>query len=383
MKIALDVSCLIQQPLTGVGYYTLNQVQALIRDARDVEIQAFASSAQGPPQCLAALAQGCAGSKIVGWPTRLKTLLWTRFEWPPIEWFTGPVDIAHGAFHLLPPSRGAKRMVTVFDLSAVRHPEMHSGSSVTTHRALLRHAVSRADALVAISESCKTDLIECLGARPERVHVAYGGVSLEEFDGAGAQESPAEIARRHGIEGPYLIHLGTLEPRKNLPRLIEAYARLKAKHPECPKLVLAGHAGWMFEPVFETIQRLRLSEAVVHTGYLTRAEAVGLLRGAYACVYPSLYEGFGVPVLEAMAARVPVLTSNVSSLPEVIGDTGILVDPGSVDAIEAGLVDLLVRRDEALARTGPAYERAAQFTWSKSARALAGVYRMLMEEGES
>ena len=377
MRVAVDLSCLIQQPLTGVGYYTLNLMRALIAQEKEIHFRIFASSAQGAPECLLALGCNCGGVHMVRWPTRLKNLMWTRLGRPPIERFTGDVDIAHGAFHLLPAARKAKRLATIFDLSAIRYPETHDAANVRRHRALLKHAVSRADGLVAISQSCKADLVELLGANPDKVHVVYAGVFLEEFDGKRDEEAEAAAAKRLGVEGEYFIHLGTLEPRKNLPRLLEAYARVRGRFDECPKLVLAGAPGWKFEAVFETVERLNLAEAVIQTGYLDRSDAVRLLRGAYACVYPSLYEGFGVPVLEAMAARVPVLTSNVSSLPEVIGDTGIQVDPESVDEIEAGLMDLITHRDKALGRTDAAYERAGQFTWANSAAALAAVYRTL------
>jgi glycosyltransferase involved in cell wall biosynthesis len=137
----------------------------------------------------------------------------------------------------------------------------------------------------------------------------------------------------------------------------------------------------MYDEIFAAIRRLQLEGAVVHTGYLDRRDAVVLLRGSRACVYPSLYEGFGLPVLEAMAARTPVLTSNVSSLPEIAGDTALLVDPESTDAIEAGLTDLIQHREAALRRADAGYERAKRFTWEKSAESLGRVYRSLAEEG--
>ncbi len=377
IAIGLDLSCLVPQPLTGVGYYTLHLFLALARLRAGLDLRVFASSAQAVPEVVRALRDECSAWRSVRWPTRLKNALWTRFEWPPIEWFTGPVDVAHGAFHLLPATKRARRVVTVFDLSGLRYPDTHTADNLEYHRALLRHAVARADALVAISESCKADLVELLHAPEERIHVVYGGVYLDEFSGAIDIERLEVLKARFGIRGEYLIHLGTVEPRKNLVRLIEAYARIRARAPSCPQLVLAGQRGWKSDDVFEAIERLHLEQAVVHTGYLDRADAVRLLRGAHACVYPSLYEGFGLPVLEAMAARVPVLTSNVSSLPEVLGDTGILADPLDLDALEAGIVDLLERRGEAEARLDAAYARATLFSWESSAGDLAQVYRIV------
>jgi len=378
MRIALDLSCLVPQPLTGVGYYTINLFEAYHRLYPETAFRVVSASAQAASAPLREAAAPLGGVRHLRLPTRLKTLVCSRLEWPPVEWITGAVDIVHGGFHLLPPSRRAPRMITLFDLTNIRQRDTHSDDSIRIHEQLLRHAVSQASALVAISESTRQDAIELLGADPDKVHVVYGGVVLDEFDRPFDEPLHRETCARFGLDGPYWIHLGTLEPRKNLVRLVEAYARVRSSHPDCPKLVLAGGKGWMYEGIFEAIGRLRLGEAVVHTDYLKREEAVSLLRGADACVYPSLYEGFGLPVLEAMAARVPVLTSNVSSLPEVIGDTGIQVDPESEDAIAAGLLSLLHDRDGAEARIPEARTRAETFTWDHSARALHAVYEGLM-----
>lgn len=303
--------------------------------------------------------------------------MWTSFEWPPIEWFTGSVEVAHGMFHLLPAARKAKRLTTVFDLTTFRYAETHRAESAGSHVKMLRHAAKKADALIAISQSCRTDIMELLGIAPERVHVVYGGVFTNEFSVEFDSNALTEIKQRLGIHSEYFIHLGTLEPRKNIPRLLQAYARVRDRFLECPQLVLVGKEGWGYDPIFQTIQSLNLSGKVVHAGYVERDEAVSLLRGAYACLYPSLYEGFGLPVLEAMAAHTPVLTSNVSSLPEVIGDTGIQVNPESVDEIETGMIALIEQHDQALLRADAAYERAKTFTWENSARTLANVYRQV------
>jgi len=350
-------------------------MQSLFERRDGFTYRIFASGAGGAGEVLRQLATRCSSARCVRWPTRLKIPIWTRLEWPPIEWFVGRVDVAHGAFHLLPASRRARRVVTVFDLTNLRYPEAHVAGETRAHVRMLEHAGRRADALIAISQSSAADLVELLGVARELVHVVPGGVRLEEFSGPWDGEAFEDLTGRLGVVGPYFVHLGTLEPRKNLPRLLEAYARLRERLPDCPQLVLAGKKGWKYEPVFEAIAALGLAKHVVHTGYVAREDAVRLLRGAYACVYPSLYEGFGLPVLEAMAARTPVLTSNVSSLPEVVGDTGLQVDPENVEAIEAGMAWLLEHEAEARERAEAAYRRAQCFTWERSAEKLVGVYR--------
>lgn len=377
-SIAADLSCLASRPITGVGYYTGHLFEALLRQSPGIDLRVFACAAKPLPEEVydfGAKAARFAGRRI---PTRLKNELWTRAEWPAMSWWLGETDIVHGGFHLLPPSRRAKRVVTVFDLAGMRRSAIHEDASLALHRKLLTHAVPRADGIVAISQSCRTDVIELLNADPAKVYVVPGGVMLEEFSGPLDEARLAGARQRYAIDGPYWIHLGTLEPRKNLKLLVEAYARLRARH-EVPRLVLAGGEGWMFGPVLEAIARLGLEKDVIRTGYLPREDAVALLRGAQGCVYPSLYEGFGLPVLEAMAACVPVLTSNVSSLPEVIGDTGVLVEPEDEGSLDAGLERLLLDRGTEAVRVEAAWERAQGMTWDHSAQALMAAYAAVLE----
>lgn len=377
MRVVLDLSCLMPPGgLTGVGYYTLRLVETLLARGDGVEYCMFASSAGPASERVRKLAPAFHRAHVMRWPTRMKVQMWTRREWPPIEWFAGPVDVAHGAFHLLPAARKARRSVTVFDLSPIMHPETHDPAQVRLHRRMLEHAAHRADLLVALSQSCRDELVAILRADPERVAIVPGAVSLKEFSGGIDYKRLRVLKDSFGIRRDYFLHVGTVQPRKNLPRLIEAYGHVRKRLPECPQLVLAGHVDGA------AVGRINLAggvgEAVRCTGYLSREDAVLLLRGAYACVYPSLYEGFGLPILEAMAARVPVLTSNVSSMPEVAGDTALLVDPLNVDSIEAGLIDLIEERDASLARLAPAYERASRFTWENSAAALAAAHARLV-----
>tara|TARA_R110001592_G_scaffold245330_2_gene506707 strand:+ start:992 stop:2110 length:1119 start_codon:yes stop_codon:yes gene_type:complete len=366
--------------MTGVGYYTRNLFDALVKREPSVALRPFLASAQAPPEDLPQILQGMPRAACYRFPTRWKNALWTQWEFPPLAWMTGKTDIVHGAFHLLPPARHAKRVVTLFDLAGMRRAAIHDDGEQATHRKLLAHAIPRADGIFAISQSCRNDCIELLGADPQRVYVVPGGVTLGEFEGAPNEALLQSIRERHGIQGDYLIHLGTLEPRKNLARLVAVYGRLAAQYDDLPQLVLAGGKGWMYEPIFEAIEKFRLQDRVVWTDYLSRDEAITLLRHARACVYPSLYEGFGLPVLEAMAARTPVLTSNVSSLPEVIGETGILVEPEDDESLEAGLIRLLFDRDDEAQRVERAWQRAQGMTWDHSAARLRESYEAVLAD---
>jgi len=371
IRIAADLSALAATPLTGVGLYTLNLFDAFLDTQPDFDVHLFASMAHANRKPLDELAPRCASAHVVRWPTRIKNPLWSTLGWPPIESVTGPVDVAYGGFNLLPATRKAARTAMVFDVAWRHFPDTKAQRSARRYDRQLRYAVRHADRLFAVSECTKADLVAFYGADANRVDVIHGGV---DFD---ALATPVDRARlsalrtTHGIPERYLLYLGNVEPRKNLPRMLSAYARVRDTHPDTPPFVFAGPVQWRDASVAETIARLGLEDAVIRTGYLPRADAVTLLQGAYACVYVPLYEGFGLPVLEAMAAQTPVLTSNAASIPEIVGDTMPAVDPHDEEAMEAGIARLLDAYGDVLAAVPAAQARAKQFTWPASAAALA------------
>lgn len=199
----------------------------------------------------------------------------------------------------------------------------------------------------------------------------------EEFHADYPTEQIQEAIRRYHINEKYFLYLGTIEPRKNLERLIKAYAKLVSRHKDVPQLVLAGGKGWYYDDIFQMIDTCHLKEQVVFTGYVDQKDSPLLMSGAMAFVFPSLYEGFGMPPLEAMACGTPVITSKTSSLPEVVGDAGILVDPENVDEICEAMEKMMIEPAyrETLRLKGK--KRADKFTWQKSAEQLMTVYRKL------
>ena len=374
ISIALDLSCVTDAQLTGIGYAALYQLRALFARNEPFEYRAVATCPRGGRRDLGDLEQHLAGKTILPHAGLIRYYLWGWLDWPPIEYFCGSAAIAHNFSHQVPATRHATRLVTVHDLSFLRVPETHTRRAIAIQSALMRQTVDRADVLVAVSQSCKDELIDLYGVAADRVVLVPNGVELSEFHATPEPEALDTLKKREGVTRDYFIHLGTLEPRKNIPRLVQAYDRVRQRYADCPQLVLVGKHGWKSEPSLEAMRPLMESGDIVHPGYLSRDEALLLLGGATACVYPSLYEGFGLPVLEAMASRTPVLTSSVTSLPEVVGDTGLLVDPCDVDAIEAGLAAFLDDPAAAARRAEAAYERAETFTWDRSAETLARLY---------
>ncbi|MBX7255449.1 MAG: glycosyltransferase family 4 protein [Candidatus Hydrogenedentes bacterium] len=380
LRIGLDVSCIAESPMTGIGYAALNQLRALLRRVEAFEFHLFATGDRSGKANLEDLLPFTASHAIFRRARLVKYHLWTRLSWPPIEWSCGPLDIAHNFSHHTPATKEALRVVTVHDLSFLRHPETHTARTIEVQTRLVRQVAREADAVVAVSQSCKSEMVELLGIPEDRIHVVPNGIHPEEFAGPLDSETLDVLKQRLGISREYFIQLGTVEPRKNIPRLVEAYARLREKRREVPQLVFVGKPGWKCEASFHPMKPLAETKDIVYAGYVDRSEAVLLLRGALACVYPSIYEGFGLPVLEAMAARTPVITSNTSSMPEVAGDTALLVNPTDVDSITCALEQTFDDRIAADSRAEAAFTRAQTFTWERSAETLAGLYRTLADK---
>lgn len=377
IRIAIDASCAMETPVTGVGYAALYLLRALCRANHGLDLRLFATPDRHSAKALDDL-RPC----FTSWSTpqrmrQLKYCLWPAVNWPPIEWFCGSVDIAHNLFHQLPAARNARRVVTIHDLSFLRMPEVHTRRNVEKQTRLVRHCARHADAIVAVSEHCRREIIDLLGVAPDKIFVIKNAVDHAEFESPLDTAQLTTLKERLGLKHDYFIHLGTLEPRKNLPRLLRAYNQLRRRQSHCPQLLLVGKRGWLSDPIFETMDALCLHGDVVHAGHLSRAEAVLLLRGALACAYVSLYEGFGLPVLEAMAARTPVVCSDIGPLREVAGDTALFVEPDDEDALTAALESILSGPATAQTRAGAAWIRVKTFTWDQSAAALARAYQSL------
>lgn len=375
LTVALDISCGLDRPRTGVGYAAVRQAAALEALADEaVRLKLFATRSGGAADSIPELIAPLTTLPRMG---ALKTYAWTRWNAPAIERITGPCDIAHGLFHLLPAARAAKRVVTIHDLSFLRYPQFHTKETVAVHTRLVRHAAREADAIVAVSASTRDEIVALLDAPGDKVHVVHNGVDAAEFAGPNDDARFARLRETLGLGERFIIHLGTVEPRKNVVRLIEAFASIRSRLGADVQLALIGKRGWLSDSVFARIDALNRGNAIVHAGHLDRADAAELLRRARICVYPSIYEGFGLPVLEAMAAGTPVIASNLSAIPEIAGDAAWLVDPFDDHALADGIARLFA--DEGLrgALSASGRERATRFTWSASAESLLALYRRL------
>jgi len=314
------------------------------------------------------------------WSTRVPAgrIAWEQLV-APFALRQDRIDLLHAMAFVAPLLSPCPTVITVLDLSFLLYPAAFRRFRRSYLWLMVGLSARRARQVIAISESTRRDVIARLGVPPERVRTVYCGVDPR-FQPLPADEVEA-FRRQKGLPERFVLFLGTIEPRKNVVRLVEAFGTLLSAHPGALAdlhLVVAGGRGWLSEPVFARVEELGLQDRVHFSGYVPEEEK-GLWYNAATCFcYPSLYEGFGLPPLEAMACGTPVITSNASSLPEVVGDAGRTVDPEDSDALCASLGEVLL--DPALhadlAHRGQA--RARRFSWDETARQTVNVYRLAL-----
>jgi alpha-1,3-rhamnosyl/mannosyltransferase len=271
-------------------------------------------------------------------------------------------DVFHASNQVRHPPRKALLTTTIHDMTAWSHPEMHTPGTVLADQRFAENIIKPARGIITPSESSRKDAIERLGLNPARVRAIHHGISDEYF----ASPDPQLARARYKLNKPYILFVSTIEPRKNLPRLLDAYEALPATIREEYELVVAGPQGWSSE---KTMLRLQLSGPNIrYLGYVPEEYLPGLTAGAAVFAYPSLYEGFGFPVAQAMAAGVPVITSNVSSLPEVAAGAAALVDPLSTLELRESLARILTSPSLAAEMSTKGRDRAKHFNWQRCAR---------------
>lgn len=256
------------------------------------------------------------------------------------------IDVLHSPVNVLPEllPRSCAGIVTLHDLAFLRFPHVLTRSKRMYHRTFTVRSLRHATMIIAVSESTKQDAVELLGIPAERIKVVYPCIA-ERFSNVIQQEEELTAFRqKQRLTDGYMLYLGILEPRKNITKLIEAYARLRQSHSIQEKLVVAGAKGWLYDSIFEKVQQLGIESEVVFPGYVAETELALWYRAARVFVYPSLYEGFGLPVAEALACGVPAVTSNVSSLPEAGMDIALCVDPQDVEAMAEAMYRALTEQ---------------------------------------
>lgn len=347
---------------TGVHRYIHELVAALVRQDNAPDLMAYVQQKildggwSGVHQKVAPVPVGRAPARIGFELTGLPVLI-RRSD----------VDVFHGPVNTVPMGIGVPAVVTVHDLAFLRFPEQVTARRYRYLKRMIGSSVRRSRLVLTPSEATRADVIERYGVAPERVVVTPLGV-----DTRYQASTSTDVREQLGLRRPFVLYVGTIEPRKNLPRLIDASNHVQDEFEH--DLVLAGPDGWLMDDVEQAIAGYRFAERLRRIGFVDDDVLAGLYREADVVAIPSLYEGFGLPVLEALSVGAVVLTSSVSSLPEVAGDAAELVDPRSIDAIADGLRRLLwdeTRRSE-LRVLGP--RRAAEFTWDRTAHLTLAAY---------
>jgi glycosyltransferase involved in cell wall biosynthesis len=368
VRILLDYRPALKER-TGVGEYVHELAAALSRRLEHHDrLVLFTSSWADRPT--PDVADGWPRTEVVDrrWPVRPLTYAWNRLSWPPVEWLAGAADIVHSPAPLLIPSRRARPVITVHDLDFLAHPERASGEMRRDYPSLVRAHSGRASLVVVNSQDTARAVQHELGVPAGRIVLCRPGVPS--WIGTPAPATPP--ADR------YVLFVGTLEPRKNLGVLLDAWERLVVSRPGLPRLRVVGGVRPGGEHWVRRMSRPPLAGHVDYVGYVSAADRRALYEGAQLLVLPSLHEGFGLPVLEAMALGVPVITSDRGALPEVAGDAGITVkaeDPaGLAAAISAVLTDPPFAAE--MSRRGR--DRASTFMWDAAAAALYDAYQRLL-----
>jgi glycosyltransferase involved in cell wall biosynthesis len=348
---------------TGVGEYIHTLVGAYTASSDDT-VTLFSSSWKDrlSPSVAHELRARFVDRRV---PVSVLNYLWHRAEWPNVEIFTGDVDVVHAAHPLLIPARRAAQVVTIHDLYYLMQPQRTRAEIRRDYAELSPSHARRADAVITSSAHTKRLVTEHLGVEADRIYVCPPGAPGWRTLGR-APNTPTD---------GYILFLGTLEPRKNLDVLLDAYAALLRGSRRVPKLVIAGGASPDAQPWLHRIAREPLRDHIVYKGYVAHEERESLFAGARALVLPSLDEGFGLPVLEAMSAGVPVVTSNRGSLPEVVGTAGVLLDAGDVSGWAAALERLASDSRWATELGNAGLGRARAFTWERSAIELRRAYQ--------
>jgi glycosyltransferase involved in cell wall biosynthesis len=371
--IAIDYTPAIRQQ-AGIGRIIRGQVQALVEANPGYDLRLFVvGRVSDADRRVAPLPP--AGTPI---DERNMVRLWHRLNlpYPRVETFTGgPLDLLHATDFVLPPSRARHKLLTVHDLAFLFYPDAAMPGLQRYLNVVVPRSVARADHILADSHNTAMDLQNEWNVAPERITVVQGAVEHTRFRPLHDAAGEARVRTRYGIgEDPFILGLSRLEPRKNFARLIQAFAQARAEVKLPHKLIIGGSKGWLYDEIFASVQSLGVEEWVHFPGFIDDVDLPLLYNAAEFFAYPSLYEGFGLPIVEALACGTPVLAGDNSCLPEAGGPGALYVDAESVDSIAAGLLRLAQDDDlrAELRRAGLAH--AARFTWARSAQQLLDAY---------
>lgn len=387
MKIAFDAQLLFEKQKTGIGWNSKKIIDELIQlPGNEYHLNCFSfRKDQEREQLIREYRnKGCIVHECKWMPSSVYNHMERLVPFPYRFIFREEVDITQFFNYTVPLGAKGRRITIVHDMAYRAFPYTVAKKTKRWLEGHLEQYCKRSDLIITVSEFSKNEIIKYLSIPASNIHVVYNGVDLEQYHEIDDSLQIETVKQKYGIAGDYLLYLGTLEPRKNLDSLLTAYMNLKREQENVPDLVLAGKKGWLYDSMFEKVQEYGLQENVIFPGYIASEDAPALLSGALVFVFPSLYEGFGIPPLEAMACGTPVIVSNSASLPEVVGDAAILTDPRDIQELKNGLKELINNPELRQKLKEKGKLRARQFSWKSSAEKLMKIYyEVKMETGNA
>jgi glycosyltransferase involved in cell wall biosynthesis len=379
MRICLDISPAVHGRAAGLGRYARDLTSALAAIEHENQYSVFyndpASAHVNPPLDQLPHFSTTRATK----PWRM-TVLASHLLGLSQDALAPGVDIFHATDHLLPRFVRVKSVFTLHDLAFQVFPETHTRLNRSFLSVMMPRFLRAADAIITVSQWSKADAIRLYGIPEHKITVIYEGVHPRFLPPTA--DDVAAVRRTYNLPERFILYVGTIEPRKNLGVLVDAYALLR-KQGVCSdvRLVIAGKMGWLYEPFLQHLRELGLQDEVLLPGFIADEDLPALYGAGGVFAFPSLFEGFGLPVLEAMACGAPVVCSNASSLPEVAGDAALLVDPHDTSSLAAAMQRVLTDAELRAKLSAQGIVQARRFTWEQAARQTAAVYRQVYEKG--
>jgi glycosyltransferase involved in cell wall biosynthesis len=375
MRVAIDYTPAIYQG-AGIGRFVRSLVNALAELDQNTEyVLVYADPPKGSRVELPQAPNF--SSRRIPIPDRALTVMWHRLSLPvPVEFVTGRVDVFHSPNFVLAPVWRASTVLTVHDLAFLLRPECADSRLRDYLEKTVPRSVARANFILADSENTRDDLICLLGVPPAKVEVVPGGVDSY-FAPVVDQEMLSQMRQRVSGGAPFILNVGVIEPRKNLVRLIEAFEIVKSRLDLPHKLVLAGKRGWLSDPIYRRARSSPIASEIVFPGYIPDSDLPSLYSAADLFAFPSLYEGFGLPPLEAMACGTPVIVSDSSSLPEVVGDAALMVGAEATEELASAMARAFEDSELRQQMIARGLEQAKQYPWRASAAKMLAVYRRM------
>lgn len=371
MKVSIDVQLLLKGEKTGIGWFAHNVLRNLsINSDRQYQLNCFVFGYKKEKRLILDEYKkyGYTISKVNWFHDVIYRMIWNFIPIPYRFFFKKKSQVTLFFNYIIPPGVSGKKITVVHDMAYKSYPETVRTKTRKFLDLSLSKTCKRADKIITISEFSKSEIMKYLKVEADKIEVIPLGVDVGYYHSNYSENDVEMVKEKYKINGEYFLYLGTIEPRKNIERLIRAYGALYEQRKDIPKLILAGKKGWLYEDIFNTLEELKLHDVVKFLGYIEIQDAPKLITGSIAFIFPSLYEGFGLPPLEAMACGTPVITSDVASLPEVVGEAGMLIDPLDINSIKEAMSRIVTEPDLRIKLSKAGIQQAKKFSWEETAK---------------